>query len=164
MVVGELSRGGLAEDQAAGLLEERDARGVGLRAVAAVDRRAVLGRQVRRVDDVLDADRHAVQARTGGHAGEGAGLRENLIALDERPGPHLGFARGDALETGGGARPGGGVGFHALRTIADLRSLSVGAPTCCMIAASSMRRISRTRSTPGCPNAPSPQMYGRPTH
>src|SRR6185295_3383841 len=53
---------------------------------------------------------------------------------------------------------------YALRTIAGVRALMDGAPTCCMFARSSVRSSSSTRSTPGWPNAPSPQIYGRPTH
>jgi hypothetical protein len=38
---------------------------------------------------------------------------------------------------------------HARRTIIGVRCLIDGAPTCCITARVSMRRISRTRSTPG---------------
>src|SRR5262249_30136003 len=55
-------------------------------------------------------------------------------------------------------------GFYARRTIAGTRCFTVGAPICCIMARSSMRNSSSTRSTPGWPNAPRPQMYGRPTH
>ena len=39
----------------------------------------------------------------------------------------------------------------------------LAAPICCITMRSSRLRMSITRSTPGCPNAPRPQMYGRPT-
>ena len=64
---GELAGDGLAEDHRAGGARRARRRRRRRRAVAAIDRRAHLGRQVDGVDDVLDADRHAVQraARAG---------------------------------------------------------------------------------------------------
>jgi hypothetical protein len=47
---------------------------------------------------------------------------------------------------------------HALRTMAGLRYLTVGAPTCCMMPNNSARSSSSTRSTPAWPKAPRPQM------
>ena len=46
---------------------------------------------------------------------------------------------------------------HARRTMSGTRCLIEGAPICCIMARVSMRSSSSTRSTPGCPNAPSPQ-------
>ena len=57
----ELGGDRLAEDVAAGGDETLHASGVARRAVAREGRRAVLRRQVGRVDDVLDADRNPVQ-------------------------------------------------------------------------------------------------------
>src|SRR5262245_50567779 len=42
-------------------------------------------------------------------------------------------------------------------TIAGTSALTLGAPTCCIIAWVSIRNSSSTRSTPGWPKAPSPQ-------
>ena len=104
MVVGEFRGDGLAENHAARLPEERHARRIALRPVAAVDRRVVFGGQIGGVDDVLDAEGHAVQARAARHAIERARLRERRFAIDERPGAHRFIARGNALEAGGDER------------------------------------------------------------
>src|SRR5438876_902865 len=58
---GELGRDRLAEHDCAGGAGERDAGGVRRRAMALVDRRAIAGRYVGGVDQVLDCDRDAVQ-------------------------------------------------------------------------------------------------------
>ena len=60
---GELGGHRLAEDDRAGLAQRRDARAVALAAKAVEQRRAVPGRHVAGFDDVLDADRHAVDRR-----------------------------------------------------------------------------------------------------
>jgi hypothetical protein len=104
VVVRELGGDGLAEDQAARALEERDAAGVRLRPVAAVDRRVVLRRQAGGVDDVLEADRHAVQRSAPGRAVERVRLRERALAVDERPGAHLLVALVDAFQARRGER------------------------------------------------------------
>src|SRR5262249_5331930 len=57
--IGEFGRYSLAEDHAARRADQRDAGGVGKGPVAAIDRRAVLGRHVDRIDDVLDPDWNA---------------------------------------------------------------------------------------------------------
>jgi hypothetical protein len=52
---------GLAQNDGAGSTQHGDAGGVLTGLVAAVDRRVVLGRQIRRIDHVLNADRDAVE-------------------------------------------------------------------------------------------------------
>ena len=59
----ELRRHRLAHDDGAGAAQGGNARRVALGAAAGENRRAVLGRQVGGVEDVLDADRHAMQRR-----------------------------------------------------------------------------------------------------
>src|SRR5687768_11180836 len=51
----------LAEQNAAGVSRDRDARRVPCRAVSAVDARTVLGWHVGGLDDVLDAERNALE-------------------------------------------------------------------------------------------------------
>src|SRR5450631_1101397 len=48
--------------------------------------------------------------------------------------------------------------IYARRTMAGTRCLMVGAPTCCIAPYNSTRISSSTRSTPGCPKAPRPQI------
>ena len=104
--VGELGRHRLAHDRAAGHAQQRDAGGVGERPVAAIDRRAVPGRHVDGVDDVLDPDRQpGEQARPAGAVGR-ARLRQRLLRVE--PGPGLDrSALGGAVEAGAGQRLGG---------------------------------------------------------
>ena len=71
-----------------------------LRPVAAVDGGVVLGRHVGRVEDVLDADGNAVKRAARGLAIERARLRERQLGVEERPGPDLLLARGNAREAG----------------------------------------------------------------
>ncbi len=54
--VRELGGHGLAEQQPAGAADLRDQGRIGSRAVAGVDRRAVFGGEIHRIEDVLDAD------------------------------------------------------------------------------------------------------------
>ena len=60
---GELGRHRLADDHAARLTQRRDARAVAVSPKTGEQRRAVLRRHVDGLDDVLDADRHAVNRR-----------------------------------------------------------------------------------------------------
>ena len=104
--VGEFGRDGLAHDRAAGHAQQRDAGGVGERAVAAVDRRAVLGRHVDGVDDVLDPDRQpGEQARPAGAVGL-ARLGQCLLRVEPGPGLHRLPLRGP-LQAGAHQRLGG---------------------------------------------------------
>ena len=84
--VGEFGRHRLAHDHAAGHAQQRDAGGVGERPVAAIDRRAVLGRHVDGVDDVLDPDRHAGEQPGSSGAIGGARLRQRLLRIEPGPG------------------------------------------------------------------------------
>ena len=93
---GEFAGHGLAEDDGARRAHEADAGGVGRRPVAAIDRRAHLGRLVEGVDDVLHADRHAMQRPALARAVERARLRERQLGIDARPGVHDAFAAVDA--------------------------------------------------------------------
>src|SRR6185503_1719450 len=73
---------------------------------AAVDGRVVLGGKLGGVDDVLDAEGHAVQPGAARHAVELARLGERLLRVDERPRAHYLVALRDALEAGRGERLG----------------------------------------------------------
>ena len=95
----------------AGGADQRDAGGVGKGPVAAVDRRAVLGRHVDRVDDVLDPDRNpGQQARPPGPVGR-ARLGQRLLRIEPRPGLDLGTGtdplQAIADQSLGGQRAGG---------------------------------------------------------
>ncbi len=61
MPIGELGGDGLAHNHGTGGAGQRHRRGIGRRPMTVVDRRAVAGRHIDAVDDVLDADRNAVQ-------------------------------------------------------------------------------------------------------
>ena len=84
---------GLAEHDAAGAAHQHHHRGVGLRPVAGIDRRAVGGRQVGGVEDVLDADRQSGerQARESGPLG----AAPRALEVERREGADLGLARRD---------------------------------------------------------------------
>ena len=102
--VGELGRDRLAEDHRARRAQARHARGVGARAPPGVDRAAALGRQVRGVDDVLDADRDAVQRPARGLRVALARLGERGAGVEVRPRPDGLLALGDPLEARGDER------------------------------------------------------------
>ncbi len=94
VTVGEFGRHCLAEDHAARGPGQRDAGGVGKGPMAAIDRRAVLGRHVVGVDHVLDPDRDTLQ-----HAGPpgmvgGAGLGQCQLGVEPHPGLDRGARRG----------------------------------------------------------------------
>ena len=95
---GEFAGHGLAEDHGACRAHQRDAGGVGDGPVAAIDRRAHLGRQVGGVDDVLDADRHAMQRAARGTAVEVVRLAQRELGIDRGPGVDVLLARVDARE------------------------------------------------------------------
>src|SRR3954468_4285864 len=94
----EFGSDGLAKDYGAGRARDRDTGGITGRSVALVDRRAHLGRQIERVDHVLDADWHAMQRTAPWAAIERTRLRECMIGVDGGPGLDRVFARLDALE------------------------------------------------------------------
>jgi hypothetical protein len=86
---GELGRGALAEDHCAREPQERHDGRVVHRPVVLIDWRAVGGRHVVGVEDVLDADRHAVQRTSRSFVVACAGLGERGVAVDKSPGTHL---------------------------------------------------------------------------
>ena len=85
LVGGELGRHRLAEDHRALLAQPGDAVGVARRPVALVDRRAVRGRHVGGVDDVLHADRDPVQRPPRRLGITRPRLRERLLRVEVRP-------------------------------------------------------------------------------
>ncbi len=89
----------LADDDGAGGAQLRHQRGVHAGAAAGVERGAVLGRVVLGVDDVLDADRDAVERpqRAAGPAVrvERIGLRAGMGGVDRGEGVDLALARLD---------------------------------------------------------------------
>ncbi len=89
MAVGEFGRHCLAEDDPAGGADQRDAGGIGKGPVAAVDRRAVLGRHIDRVDHVLDPDRNSGQQARSSRPVDGARLGQRLLRIEPRPGLDL---------------------------------------------------------------------------
>jgi len=76
---------GLAKDHRAGAAQQRHASRVRWRPMTLVDRRAELGRHVERIDDVLDADRHAVQRTAALRAIERARLRKRQFRIEIHP-------------------------------------------------------------------------------
>src|SRR6202043_3596753 len=99
---------------------ERDASGVGGRTVPAIDRRAVAGRHVMRVHEVLDADRHAMEEAAFAGLIALARFGDGTLGIEIFPGTDDGFPFGDAGETAagqgfrsqaaGGDRSGGSAG------------------------------------------------------
>ena len=102
----------LAEDDRAGRPRQRDAGRVGGRAVALVDRRAVAGRHIDGVDQILDRDRNAVQRPAGRRCIAVPGRGKRRLAVEMMPGADHRLARRDPLEAGDderrGAEPAGG--------------------------------------------------------
>ena len=92
----EFGGDGLAEDDAAGAPDQHDHRGIGLRPVAGIDRRAVGGRQVGRVEDVLDADRKPAQRLARASCGASARCRAASISSAAKAPISL-LVRGDRL-------------------------------------------------------------------
>ena len=106
MAVGELGRHRLAEDDARGGADQRNAGRVGKGPMVGVDRRAVSGRHVDRVDDVLDPDRSAGEQTLALGAVDRPGLRDRLFRVEPCPG--LDFGAGAGLLKAGAGRPFGG--------------------------------------------------------
>jgi hypothetical protein len=100
----ELGGDRLAEDHRTRGAQQAHDRGVGARPPPGMEHRAVLGRHVGGVDDVLDADRQAVQGPERPAALAllvgGARLPERVLRVEERPGLDLGLARLDPLQAG----------------------------------------------------------------
>ena len=100
----QLGRHRLADDDGAGAAQGGNARRIAIWAAAAKDRGAVLGRQIGGVEDVFDADRHAVQ-RARGLAGAKGGIgfarmRQRELGIEMLPCLNLALALGDAIEAG----------------------------------------------------------------
>src|SRR5215468_1058481 len=95
---GKLCGDSLAEDDGASRARNGDTGGITSRAVALVDRRAHLGRQVERIDHVFDADWYAMQRTAPQPAIERTGLRERMIGINGGPSLDGVFAYLDALE------------------------------------------------------------------
>ena len=108
---GELGGHGLAQDHGPGRACQRDAGGILGGPVAGIDARAVGGREVAGIDDVLDPERQAVQqaAGAGGISPARLGERQLRVEMGERLDQSL--ALGDALEAG----PHQGLGREAAR-------------------------------------------------
>ncbi len=106
---GELAGDGLAQHHRAGRAREPDAGGIGRRSMAAIDRRAHLGRLIGGVDDVLDADRDAVQRSAHLGAVELARLAQRQLGIDAGPGVNVAFARVDARQAIAHHRLAGGL-------------------------------------------------------
>src|SRR6516162_833746 len=104
MIIGELGRHRLADDDRAGGAQLGHYRGIVPRPAAAADRRPELGRVIRGVDDVLDRDRDAVQRtnRVAVRAAlvERARLRERALTVDMDECFDLAVESFDAVETG----------------------------------------------------------------
>src|SRR5262249_58177106 len=94
---------GLADDDRARLAQRRNARRVALRAPAGKEWRTILGRHVGSLDDVLDAERHAVDWRARPAVAParrglvGGGARAGKIEVHERA--DLGLERSEIGET-----------------------------------------------------------------
>src|SRR3970282_1945619 len=95
---GKFGRDGLAEDDSACRTRQRDARCVPRRAVARIHRRAVSGRHVDRIDQVLDSYRQPVQQATRRSRVDGARLLERSVAVEVFPCAYCVLTRGDAFE------------------------------------------------------------------
>ena len=99
---GEFRGRGLADDDGAGFAERMDAGGIAVRLLALEHRRALAGRHVGGLDDVLDRDRHAVDRRQrlavapARRRGVGGSDRAVLVQSDE--GADGGIELDDALE------------------------------------------------------------------
>ena len=87
----------LTEDDRAGAAQQGDAGSVCRRPMAAINRRTHFGRHVERIDDVLDADRHALQQTTARFTVERPRLGERQFRVEVHPGFDDIVARGDAL-------------------------------------------------------------------
>ena len=86
---GEGGGPGLAEQDGAGAAQAADHGGVESSLAACVERRAILGGQSAGLEDILDAERNAVEQSFG----------EGSLRRDFHPGVDLGFAGGDAAQT-----------------------------------------------------------------
>ena len=119
---GEFRGHGLADDDAAGAARQRHRRRIGARLKAGVNRRAVLGREIGGIENILEPDRQAAQRRCGELRVFRRAARRNEIEHDE--GADLLLARGDRL----GAqieRPRAGVSSPASMRRARSRAESI---------------------------------------
>src|SRR5258706_8512289 len=102
MKVRTFGRDRLAQNDSASSAQSRNHRSVNARRASAMQRRAVFGRHVRGVDDVLDADRYAAEGSgrltRAAQVIRGARLRKREILVEEGPGLNLRLCRANALE------------------------------------------------------------------
>ena len=102
--IGELRRHGLAEDDCAGRPQPHHGGGIAVRAPPGKQRRAAFGRIVGGIEDVLDADRNAVQRTDrqpiAATLVERARLRERVVTVEMDEGVDLVVERRDAIEAG----------------------------------------------------------------
>src|SRR5689334_7428879 len=89
ITVGEFGSHGLPENDPAGGSDQRDAGGIGKGPVTAVDRRAVLGRHVGSVDDILDPYRNPAQQASPTIPVDGTCLGQSLFRVEPDPGLDL---------------------------------------------------------------------------
>src|SRR5215472_18565767 len=100
---GNFSGDGLSDDDRAGLAQRGNTRAIAFGAEAGEQRRAVFGWHVRGLDDVLDADRHAIDLRARPARAPararlvGSCARTLEVEIDE--GADLGLERGDIGKT-----------------------------------------------------------------
>ena len=111
---GEFGRDRLAEHDRPGGARQRDAGGVGRGTMARIDRRAVPGRHVGGVDQVLDRDRDAVQRPARGRRVAAPRRGERRLGIEILPGADHRLARGDPFEACGDQRLGAEPAFGDL--------------------------------------------------
>ena len=100
----ELRRDRLADDDGARGARQRNGRRIRGRPMVGIDRRAVAGRQVERIEQVLHRDRQPMQQSCRGLRVQCAGALHRAVGIDARPGADRGLALGDALEAIGEQR------------------------------------------------------------
>ncbi len=104
MEIGKFGGHCLADDDRAGRAQARNRRGVAHRLAAPEQRRAAFGLEVGGVEDVLDADRNAVQRAdrlaVAAALVERARLRQRIVWIEMNEGAYPAVDRRDPLQTG----------------------------------------------------------------
>ena len=98
MAVGEFGCHRLSKQDRARRTRQRNRACVKRRATASINRRPVAARHVGRVEDVLDAERHAFEQAALAIAIASAGRCERLFRVEMYPGAHLWVALMDAVK------------------------------------------------------------------